>query len=144
MQERPLPLDIEDLVARRECLLVACNRDMTFPGPDGALHLGCGEVAARVEAQCGRRCDAVVGKPEPYMLELAARGRVRPSEFLVVGDSWSSDVAMARRCGCSWVYVPAPGQPAGEIPEGFAGDASGRVARSISELRRMFSSRAQS
>jgi 4-nitrophenyl phosphatase len=133
--EKLLPEGLAALVARGECKLVACNRDMAYPGPDGALHPGCGEVVASVEAQCGRSADAVVGKPEPYMLLLAAADHgLDLHDILVVGDSWTSDVAMARRCGCPWLFIPAPGQPWDPPSSECAADPLGRVLAKISDL----------
>lgn len=150
--EGPLSHRIAQLVRQRRCLMLACNRDLTFPGRDGAVHPGCGEVVDRAEALCGRSADVVVGKPEPYMLEAAARDhRVRVDQVLVVGDSWTSDVAMARRCGSPWAFVPAPGQPtalgqptapgqpaglgqAAPAPGEHEGDPKGATLRSIAEL----------
>jgi len=133
--QQVLPPSLARRVSRGEALVVACNRDLTFPGAGGRPEPGCGHVVAQVEVECGRAADAVVGKPEPYMLDLvAARYGLARSDFLVVGDSWTSDVAMARACGSAWALVPVPGSEAGPGPAGALSDSSGRVLRSIAEV----------
>jgi HAD superfamily hydrolase (TIGR01450 family) len=128
----PLPEMVAQRVRRGDCLLVACNRDTTFPGRGGIVHPGCGEVVRRAEAQCGRVADAVLGKPEPYMLEWAAKERgISARELLVVGDSWTSDVGMAVRCGSPWALVPTPGQRPGLAPAEYVTDPRGTVLESI-------------
>jgi HAD superfamily hydrolase (TIGR01450 family) len=135
-EPRLLPAALAVRVARRECMLVGCNRDLTYPGPSGVAKPGCGRVLALVETQCGRSADAVVGKPEPFMLEWAAADhRLAPREILVVGDSWTSDIGMARRCGCAWAYVPAPGAGVKlPTPPDASEDPLGRVLASVEQV----------
>jgi glycerol-1-phosphatase len=130
---KPLPEAMAERVRRGECILVACNRDATYPGRDGVLHPGCGEVVRLVESQCARGADVVVGKPEPYMLECAARERgVSLRDTLVVGDSWVSDVGMARRCGSRWALVAAPGHMLDPASQESAPDPLGVFLEGIS------------
>lgn len=128
----------EALVARLAaggCLLVGCNRDRTYPGPGARPRPGCGEVLARVEALSGRVADVAAGKPDPAMLEtVAAAAGLDMREVLVVGDSWTSDVAMARACGAPWAYVPVPGGEPQEPPADAVADPGGRVLATIAEL----------
>lgn len=133
--ERLLPAALETRVRAGECMVVACNRDETYPGRDGALHPGCGAVVRRIEEQCGRPVDVVVGKPQPYMLECIGRDHgLTSGEIVVVGDSWASDVEMARRCGSPWAWVPAPGHRATAVPAGLARDQAGVVLSDIGEV----------
>ena len=135
-QKRLLPASLAARVRRRECMLVGCNRDLTYPGQGGVPQAGCGRVLTLVEAQCGRRADVVVGKPQATMLMSAVRDHgLKPEEVLVVGDSWTSDIEMARRCGCAWAYVPACGSSAeASPPADAAADAQGRVLATIAEV----------
>jgi HAD superfamily hydrolase (TIGR01450 family) len=77
--------------------LIGLNRDRTFPMPDG-LWPGSGAVLAAVENACGRKADAVVGKPEPPMYD-AARDRLGAGKILAIGDRLDSDVLGAKRAG---------------------------------------------
>ena len=73
--------------------LIGLNRDRTFPMPDG-LWPGSGAVLAAVENACGRKADAVVGKPEPPMYD-AARDRL--GEGKILGDRRPARLRRARR-----------------------------------------------
>lgn len=93
--------------------LVACNRELTYPGSGHEVRPGCGRVVAAVEAQTAHAADVVVGKPHPNMLVQAAGDLgVSAAEVLVIGDSLVSDVGLARCCGSAWVYLRRDGAPA--------------------------------
>ncbi len=82
-------------------IFIACNKDNTYPAEDGRLLPGCGSIVATVEAVCGRPPDYLVGKPETLLLEiLTATTGIKADEIMMVGDTLSSDVEMARRFGC--------------------------------------------
>ncbi len=94
---------------RRGVPFVACNRDALFPSGSTELP-GCGPIVAAIEMGAGRSADAVVGKPSPAMLaEAAHRSHTEICDWIVVGDSVDSDVAMANACGVSSVLVSDPG-----------------------------------
>lgn len=134
--ESPVAPALADRVSRGEVVLVACNRELAYPGSLGTLMPGCGVLVALVERQCGHAVDVVIGKPEPHILRsAAARSAIEPGEILVVGDSWSSDAAMARRCGSPWALVPAPGSAAS--PRDAFEDSSGHVLASIADVPRL-------
>ncbi len=68
------------------------NPDKTFPTPDGLVP-GAGSILACLEAATSVE-PIVVGKPEPFMLELAAqRMGLTRQEVLVVGDRLETDIA---------------------------------------------------
>jgi len=132
-----LPDQVRDDVARGHTKLVACNRDMSFPGPGGRPQPGCGVLVARVEAACGRRADVVVGKPSTFMLELVGeRLGLRSDEILVVGDSPESDVAMARAARAPWVLIAAPDVASVGAP--IVGTSRGVVVADLAALRALF------
>lgn len=83
---------------------VGTNPDLTFPTPTG-LSPGSGAVLAFLEAASGRK-PAVMGKPEPYLYNLAIqRMRALPEEILVVGDRLDTDIQGAQRIGCPTALV---------------------------------------
>jgi HAD superfamily hydrolase (TIGR01450 family) len=132
----PVAPRLSDRISEGSVALVACTRELSYPGPMGTPMPGCGVLVAQVERQCRHAADVVIGKPEPYLLQLAAaRSGMDAEHILVVGDSWSSDAAMARRCGSPWALVPAPGGIA--APEEASSASDGEVLASISELRRL-------
>ena len=89
----------------RGALLVATNGDPTLPTERG-LAPGAGAILAALEAAAGRRADAVVGKPNAFMYELALREHeIRPGEALAVGDRLDTDVEGAKRAGLAAALV---------------------------------------
>jgi HAD superfamily hydrolase (TIGR01450 family) len=87
-------------------VLVACNRDSNFPVEDGEFLPGCGAMVSAVEAAAGRNVDHVIGKPEPFLLEVVSRRhKYMPNEIVVIGDVLDADIAMARRFGSPSIYV---------------------------------------
>jgi len=81
------------------CRIFACNRDSTYPVEDG-LNPGCGPAIAALEDATGHGVDEIVGKPSPFMLKkLADDWGLSFGQILVVGDSYASDIAMAKTCG---------------------------------------------
>jgi len=80
---------------------VATNTDATLPSPRGALP-GNGSLVAAVAATLGRGPDVVVGKPQPTLFEVAARGAER---VLVVGDRIDTDMEGAVEAGMDGLLV---------------------------------------
>jgi HAD superfamily hydrolase (TIGR01450 family) len=82
------------------CDFVVCNRDNTFPVDGGRFKPGSGPIVAALVAAGEREPDFMVGKPSTYMLELLSNEhKITASEILVIGDSYSSDIAMAKKIG---------------------------------------------
>jgi 4-nitrophenyl phosphatase len=68
------------------------NIDPTLPTPDGLVP-GAGSVIAALETAAGVK-PIVIGKPSPFMFELAAeRMKLSPREILVIGDRLETDIA---------------------------------------------------
>ncbi len=88
-----------------QCLLngarfVATNRDSTFPLEGGRITPGAGSIVAGI-ATCSGQEPYVVGKPNPFLIELALRQMgLQASELLVVGDRDDTDLESGRRAGC--------------------------------------------
>ena len=77
--------------------LVATNPDRYCPFPGGRGEPDAAAIIAAVEACTGARCEAVPGKPDPYMLACALEALGLPShECVMVGDRLSTDIRMAR------------------------------------------------
>lgn len=84
---------------------VATNTDATMPSPRGPVPGNGSLVAALRTALGGRGPDTVVGKPEPTMIQVAARGPDGPRHTLVVGDRLDTDVECAGRAGMDSLLV---------------------------------------
>jgi HAD superfamily hydrolase (TIGR01450 family) len=83
--------------------LYATGRDAVFPTSDGPSPVT-GAILAAVETATGATA-TVIGKPEPYVFELA-RDALAPCERVaVVGDHLVSDIAGAKRAGLEAILV---------------------------------------
>jgi glycerol 3-phosphatase-2 len=84
-------------------LWVATNLDRNIPTEFG-LAPGNGALVAAVSEAVGRSPDAVTGKPEPLLFELAAE-RMSSSRALVIGDRIDTDIEGANRAGMDSLLV---------------------------------------
>ncbi len=83
---------------------IATNRDPVYPTERG-LRPGSGSIVAAIEAASGVT-PVSIGKPEPLLLEEAARavgGHAR--DAVMIGDSLVTDIAAARAVGCRSVFM---------------------------------------
>ncbi len=88
---------------------IACNEDASFPVEGKKVMPGCGAMVGAIAAAVGRRPDFIVGKPHVYMLAKISREHgVQPDELMVVGDSLTSDMAMAREFRSPGVLIGGP------------------------------------
>jgi HAD superfamily hydrolase (TIGR01450 family) len=88
---------------RRGARLYACGRDATFPMPDGPWP-ATGAIVAAVETASGVRATSV-GKPEPYIFEIARSLLADCRRVAVVGDNMQSDIAGGKRAGLTTILV---------------------------------------
>jgi glycerol-1-phosphatase len=91
----------------RGARLYACNRDATFPMPDGPWP-AVGAILAAVETAAGTTAVAV-GKPEPAMFEAARTIIGQVERIAMVGDNPASDIEGGRRAGLTTILVDASG-----------------------------------
>jgi HAD superfamily hydrolase (TIGR01450 family) len=83
---------------------IATNRDPVYPTERG-LRPGAGSVIAAIEAAAGVK-PLVIGKPEPLLLEEAARAvGADPRDAVVIGDGLGTDIAAARAVGARSVLL---------------------------------------
>ncbi|MEW5996163.1 MAG: HAD-IIA family hydrolase [Candidatus Micrarchaeota archaeon] len=77
---------------------IATNEDPSYPVEDGLLP-GAGAIVAALAYSTGRK-PIVVGKPEPYMLDLIVREHgLEKGKALMVGDKLETDILMAKEEG---------------------------------------------
>ena len=84
-------------------LWVATNPDTSLPTEQG-LAPGNGALVAALSATLGRQPDAVTGKPEPLLFEVAAQ-RLGAGTPLVIGDRVDTDIRGANRAGMESLLV---------------------------------------
>ena len=83
---------------------IATNRDPVYPTERG-LRPGAGSIVAALEAATGLTALSI-GKPEPLLLEEAARAVGREAkDAVMIGDSLVTDVAAARAVGARSVFM---------------------------------------
>jgi HAD superfamily hydrolase (TIGR01450 family) len=121
---------------------IATNRDPVYPTERGLLP-GAGSVIAAIEAACGV-APVVIGKPEPLLLEEAARAAgADPRDAVVIGDGLVTDIAAARAVGARSVLIltgvssraEADALPANLRPTAVAADAA-ELAAALDTLGR--------
>jgi glycerol 3-phosphatase-2 len=83
--------------------LFAAGRDRFVPTEDGP-EPATGAILAAVETATGVTA-TVVGKPEPYMFEIAREELSGCERIAVVGDTLASDIAGAKRAGLDAILV---------------------------------------
>jgi glycerol 3-phosphatase-2 len=115
-------LRIAGQALRRGARLYAAGRDATFPMPDGPWP-GTGAVLAAVEAAGGTGA-TVVGKPEPYIFDVARSLLVGCRRVAIVGDNLEADIAGGRRAGLTTILVLTGGTTRDDL-------ATARVALDI-------------
>jgi 4-nitrophenyl phosphatase len=102
-------LTYERIAVAADCIragarFIATNRDPIYPTERG-LRPGAGSVVAAIETTTGV-VPVSIGKPEPYLLEEAARAVGREaSEAVMIGDGIGTDIAAARAVGARSVLM---------------------------------------
>lgn len=104
----------------------ACNRDGLFIGEGGKMFAGCGAMVGAIEGATGVSPHRCFGKPDVGMLEAAMScGSWSVDECIMIGDTWTSDIAMAQAAGMDWVFIQ---HEASKLASTF------RSIRSLSEI----------
>ena len=67
---------------------------------------GCGAMSAPIEWCAQRESDVIIGKPNTLMVKLLCEQEKLPAErFLMIGDTYESDIRMADRAGCKSILI---------------------------------------
>ena len=102
-------IDYLRLTVTTDCIragarFIATNRDPVYPTEE-RIRPGAGSIVAAVEAASGVT-PVSIGKPEPYLLEEAARAVGRePSDAIMIGDGLVTDIAAARALGARSILM---------------------------------------
>ena len=106
-------------------LFVATNGDAADALPGGRRLPGAGALVRYVETVVGRKADALVGKPSPFMCRLVreALGGVGAGRVACVGDRIDTDVAMGVALGCGATVLVLTGVTSEEEGGGGGGDS---------------------
>jgi 4-nitrophenyl phosphatase len=115
---------------RAGALFIATNRDPVYPVEVG-LRPGAGSIVAAIEVASSVK-PTTIGKPEPLLMEQAARAVGRDAtEGIVIGDGILTDIAAARAVGARSVLMltgvttgaALEALPSSDRPTKVAGDA---------------------
>lgn len=97
---------ITEISERQGSTLIACNLDMSYPNGQESVASGCGQVVRIVEEAVSRKVDVVVGKPSAFMVEKFVKDtKISPKNMMIVGDSYISDIELAKQNGCLPVLI---------------------------------------
>jgi HAD superfamily hydrolase (TIGR01450 family) len=97
---RKLQIAFDAIAVHKRAFLIATNPDRFCPFPGGRGEPDAAAIIGAVEGCTGVRCQQVVGKPDPYMLEAALQRLNLPaSRCVMVGDRLSTDIRMAVDAG---------------------------------------------
>ncbi len=119
---------------------IATNRDPVYPTERG-LRPGAGSIVAAIEVASGTK-PLVIGKPEPLLVEAAARTvGADPRDAVVIGDGLGTDIAAANSVGARSVLMltgvstraQADALPVDRRPTAIAADAA-ELAEVLREL----------
>ncbi len=84
----------------------ATNPDRVCPTDQPTVLVDCGSITAALEVATGVAPQAVLGKPDPAMLQgILHRHWLAPENLAMVGDRLYTDMEMARRAGALAVLV---------------------------------------
>ena len=93
-------------VALNANYIMACNKERVFPGNNSKLMPGCGAMTAPIEWCTNRTCDFVIGKPNTLMIDILQEiVKIPVNQFLVIGDTYESDIAMADSAGAKSILI---------------------------------------
>jgi len=91
---------------KKEKLFIATHPDRICPTDQPTVLVDCGSICAALERATGRAPEAVLGKPDPRMLEcILRRERLQADQLVMVGDRLYTDILMARQTGVMAVLV---------------------------------------
>jgi arabinose operon protein AraL len=78
---------------------VATNPDRTCPVEGGEIP-DCAGMIAAIEAVTGKKVEAIVGKPSPFMIQTALEMmELRPEDCILIGDRLETDIKMGKESG---------------------------------------------
>jgi 4-nitrophenyl phosphatase len=131
-------IDYLRLTVATDCIragarFIATNRDPVYP-TERAVRPGAGSIVAAVEAASGVT-PVSIGKPEPYLLEEAARVVGRDArEAIMIGDSLVTDIAAAIAVGARSILMLTGVTTRGAVDAAPANRRPTHVAADAAEL----------
>lgn len=86
--------------------IIACNLEKNYPGKNGKRMPGCGAIVGALGGATGKHVDYVMGKPSPLLIDMiCSENSLERKDLLVIGDTYESDIVMAKNCGCACICI---------------------------------------
>jgi 4-nitrophenyl phosphatase len=112
---------------------IATNRDPVYP-TERWIRPGAGSIVSAIEVACGIT-PVTIGKPEPLLLEEAARTVGRdPTTAIMIGDGLQSDLAAANAVGARTILMLTGVTTAAALEALPSSDQPFKVAADATEL----------
>lgn len=87
-------------------LFVACNTDSNYLIENNVLRPGCGAMVGAIIGASNKSPDVIIGKPEINMVDqLMNDWNLKANQLFMIGDTYDSDVLMARKCGIKYAQI---------------------------------------
>lgn len=99
---------LEDVLSlpNQDYKIIIANQERVYPRDNGIITPGAGAVVAAVEYSLNKKTDLVTGKPNPLMLQIITKDlALNPEEILIIGDSYDSDIKMAKAFGAQSILI---------------------------------------
>lgn len=93
------------ILIRQGATFIATNTDATLPHNDEELP-GAGSIVAFLETATGKKPDIIIGKPNPWILELALKlNNLEKQDVLIIGDRLDTDILLGVKSGVDTLLV---------------------------------------
>jgi 4-nitrophenyl phosphatase len=98
-------LEYASKLIRGGAYFIAANTDTTYPSEEHVAP-GAGSLVSFLEASTGKKPDIVIGKPNPWILDLALRlNNLRRRDVLIIGDRLDTDILLGINAGVDTLLV---------------------------------------
>ena len=96
----------EVLQKNKNCKIVVCNMDYSFPVENGLRKPGCGAIVSSILSVSEREIYFMIGKPNTYILDIIGKEKnTSLDNILVIGDSLESDIQMAQNANAQSILI---------------------------------------
>ena len=95
------------IALQKSRIIIVANTDKNFPVENGLLRPGANAMLSAILGSIDKKIKPdIVGKPNPFMLEILCKDwGLDKQHIVVVGDSIESDMAMAKNFNCKGILV---------------------------------------
>lgn len=85
---------------------IVANKDRNYPGESGVLYPGIGPLVESIIYAANIQNVISIGKPNRYMIDFLLNGiSYDLKDLIIVGDTYESDILMAKTVGAASIYI---------------------------------------